>query len=414
VPASSSEGSPDEQRRADLGAGGTLGAGVGEAQVCVIGAGVIGVAVALELAERGVDVLVVERSESGLEASAANAGTLAVQNKPLAAVPAALAAAELWIGLSERLGIDVEYERRGGFRVAHSEDDAARLAEAVRAQRAQGAEVELVAGAELRRAAPYLDPAVIAASYCPTDGMANPLAAFRGLLRSALRLGARVATRRAVTGIDVRGDHEFVVATTSGGVRCQWVVSAAGAWNRAVAQMAGVDLPLSAEVLQASITDSHLPLFPHIVTHVRGNLTLKQQRSGRVLIGGASRGEGNHETGEKRLVRDSLKANYRFATETVPGLAGARLLRAWPGFEGRTPDKLLLAGSVGRPRGLYVLGCGGGGFTFSPLAGKIAADFITRGEVADLARPFDPGRLLKHPAAAQAGNVETAVRAEER
>lgn len=412
--ASSSEDSPDQPRRGDPGAGGTRVAVVGEAHVCVIGAGVIGVATALELAERGVDVLVLERSEAGLEASAANAGTLAVQNKPLAAIPAALAAVEMWSGLSERLGIDVEYERRGGFRVAHSEEDVARLGEAVRAQRAQGARVELLTGAELRRAAPYLDPAVTAASYCPYDGMANPLTAFRGLLRSAVRHGARLVTRTAVTGIEVRGDHEFVVATPSGGVRCQWVVSAAGAWNRAVAQMAGVDLPLSAEVLQASITDSHLPLFHHVVTHVRGNLTLKQQRSGRILIGGASRGEGNHETGEKRLVKESLKGNYRFATETVPGVAGARLLRAWPGFEGRTPDKLLLAGSVGRPRGLYLLGCGGGGFTFSPLAGQVAADFITRGEVAALARPFDPGRLLKRPAAAQGGGVETAVPAEDR
>lgn len=386
----------------------------GEAQVCVIGAGVIGMAAALELAERGLDVLVIERAEPGLEASAANAGTLAIQNKPLAAVPAALAAVEMWERLSERLEIDVEYERRGGFRVAHSEEDVARLEEAVRAQRAQGAQVELVAGAELRRAAPYLDPAVSAASYCAQDGMANPLAAFRGLLRAAVRRGVRIAARTAVTGLEVRGDHELVVATPGGSWRCQWAVSAAGAWNRGVARMAGIDIPVHAEVLQASITDSHPRLFPHVVTHVRGNLTLKQLRSGRILIGGAWRGEGDHETGQKRLVKESLTGNYRFAAQTVPALAGAQLLRAWPGFEGRTPDKLLLAGSVGRPRGLCFLGCGGGGFTFSPYIGKVAADFITKGEVAPAARPFDPARLLGSPVAAADGGVHTAAPAEER
>jgi sarcosine oxidase subunit beta len=380
----------------------------------VIGAGVIGMATALELAERGVDVLVVERGEPGLEASAANAGTLAVQNKPLAAVPAALAAVDMWSRLSDRLGIDVEYERRGGFRVAHDDKDVERLGEAVRAQRAQGARVELVTGGELRRAAPYLDAGVTAASYCAEDGMANPLATFRGLLRLAVRRGVRIVSRTAVTGIEVRGENEFQVATVSGSVRCEWVVAAAGAWNRAVAGMAGLDLPLHAEVLQASITDSHLPLFPHVVTHVRGNLTLKQLRSGRVLIGGASRGDGNAETGQKRLVKENLQANYRFAVQTVPALAEARLLRAWPGFEGRTPDKLLLAGSVGRPRGLYLVGCGGGGFTFSPFVGQVAADFITKGEVAAAARPFDPGRLLKPPVVAGARPVETGVPAEER
>jgi glycine/D-amino acid oxidase-like deaminating enzyme len=366
---------------------------VDEAQVCIVGAGVIGAAAAFELAQRGVDVLVLDRSDAGLEASAANAGTLAVQNKPLAAIPAALAAAEMWAGLADRLGIDIEYERRGGLRVAHTDEDAVRLAESAAAQRAQGAPVELLDGAALSREAPYLHPSVRAASYCAVDGMANSLAAFRGFFGAASRAGARFHTHRPVTGIDVRGDQDFAVATPSGSVRCHWVVSAAGAWNTDVLKMAGVEVSLDTEVLQASITDSHVPLFPHVVTHVRGNLTLKQLRSGRILVGGAWRGEGNKDTGEKRLRRDSITGNYALAARTIPGIAGARLLRAWPGFEGRTPDRLLLAGSIGRPRGLYVLGCGGGGFTFSPLAGRIAADFIVKGQVDEIARPFDPRRL---------------------
>lgn len=366
-----------------------------EADVCIVGAGVIGAAVAFELAERGVDVLVLERAEAGSEASAANAGTLAVQNKPLPAIPAALSAAGLWAGLSERLGIDLEYERRGGLRVAQSEEDVTRLTEAVAAQRAQGAPVELMEASALRREAPYLHPSVRAASYCAQDGMANSLAAFRGFLRAAARLGARFRTQRPVSAIEVRGEQEFVLATPAGGVRCRWVVSAAGAWNAEVLRMAGVEMALGTEVLQASITDSHVPAFPHVVTHVRGNLTLKQLRSGRILVGGAWKGEGDKHTGEKRLLRESIAGNYALAASTVPAIAGARLLRAWPGFEGRTPDRLLLAGSVGRPRGLYVLGCGGGGFTFSPLAGRMAADFITTGHVDPIARPFDPRRLLE-------------------
>lgn len=372
-------------------------------QVCVVGAGVIGAAAAFEIARRGMRVVLVDRSDAGLEASAANAGTLAVQNKPLASIPAAMRAVADWEGLSTRLGFDIEYERRGGYRVAHTEEDLARLEDAARAQRERGAPVEMVGARELARQAPYLDPSIRAASYCAHDGMANPLAVFRAFLGAAVRAGADLRTRRAVTGIEVLGDHDFNVRTVAGDLRCEWVVAAAGAWNRGIARMAGIDLPLSTEVLQASITDSHLPVFPHVVTHVRGNLTLKQQRSGRILIGGAWRGEGDEATGEKRLVRESLIGNYRWAARTIPATSRARLLRAWPGFEGRTPDKLLLAGSVGSPRGLYMLGCGGGGFTFSPLAGRIAADYITKGAVADFARPFDPQRLMAAtPAAGRA------------
>ena len=370
-----------------------------EAEVCVVGAGVIGAAAAFEIASRGMRVALMDRADAGLQASAANAGTLAVQNKPLAAIPAALRAVEDWEGLSARLGFDIEYERRGGYRVAHTEEEVGRLEEGARAQREHGAPVEMIGGAALASRAPYLDPKVRAASYCAYDGMANPLAAFRAFLGAALRAGVELHAHRPVTGIEVLADHDFLVRTPRGDLRCQWVVAAAGAWNRGVARMAGVDLPLSVEVLQASITDSHVPVFPHVVTHVRGNLTLKQQRSGRILIGGAWRGEGDASSGEKRLVRESLLGNYRWAAQTIPGTSGARLLRAWPGFEGRTPDKLLLAGSVGRPAGLYMLGCGGGGFTFSPVAGRIAADYITRGVVADFARPFDPQRLAAAAAA---------------
>ncbi|HET7746357.1 MAG TPA: FAD-binding oxidoreductase, partial [Vicinamibacteria bacterium] len=200
---------------------------------------------------------------------------------------------------------------------------------------------------------------------------------------------------------EVRGEHEFEVVTPTGRIACEWVVAAAGAWNREVAAMAGLELPIGTEVLQASITDSHVPVFPHVVTHVRGNLTLKQQRSGRILVGGAWRGTGDKATGERRLERESLVGNYRWAVDTIPAVRDARLLRAWTGFEGRTPDKLLLSGSVGRPRGLYMVGCGGGGFTFSPLTGRIAADFIVRGVVHAYAAPFDPSRFIA-PSAARA------------
>ena len=366
---------------------------IGEAEVVVVGAGVLGVAAAFELASAGKDVLVIERGQAGLEASGANAGTLAVQNKPLAAIPAVLRAVSLWTDLSERLGQPIEYERRGGLRVAHSIEDEVKLEKAVTDQRLAGAPLEILRGAALREAAPYLHQDVRAASYCALDGMANPLATFRAYLCAGRRLGVRLVTEAPVLGVEIRGDHEFVLNTRLGAVRARHVVSAAGAWTRDFVRHFGVDLPLGAEVLQASITDSHTPLFPHIVTHVRGNLTLKQQRSGRILVGGAWRGEGDPATGRKELVLESLSGNYKWAIDTVPGIKEARVLRAWPGFEGRTPDKLLLAGALPSPKGVYVLGCGGGGFTFSPLAGRLAADFITRGTVEGLARPFNPARF---------------------
>jgi sarcosine oxidase subunit beta len=113
---------------------------------------------------------------------------------------------------------------------------------------------------------------------------------------------------------------------------------------------------------------------------VRGNLTLKQQRrSGKILIGGAWPGEGGLDTGRKHVRRESLLGNLRWAAEALPAIRQRQLLRSWVGFEGRTPDRMLICGPIGPP-GFHVLGCSAGGFTLSPLAGRIAAEYILDGK----------------------------------
>lgn len=348
------------------------------ADVCVIGAGVMGLFTALELAELGADVLVVDRGVPGAQASNANAGTLAVQNKRNEALPLVLASLALWEKMSDRLGIDVEYERRGGIRAAHSDEDVARLRASVREQSALGARVEWLDRDEAAKAAPYLARTIRAASYCPDDGMANPFAVTRGALKSCRRAGCRIWAEWPVVDLRQVDDDRVECVSPRGHIIAAHVLIAAGAWIGRLTARAGLRLPVSHDVLQAVITDSGPMLFPHVVTHVRGNLTLKQQRTGRVLIGGAWKGHGELDAGTSRVVRDQLQGNLAWALQTVPALSTTRVIRAWTGFEGRTPDRLPLLGPLpGTPR-IHALGCAGGGFTLSPIAGRLAADLIAR------------------------------------
>ena len=351
-----------------------------EAEVCIVGAGVMGASAAWHLAQRGADVLIIEKSIAGSEASGATAGTLAIQNKRPAAIPFALQALDMWRSLSEQLGNDVEYEVRGGLRVAHSDEDAEKLERAVVQQRALGVDVEMIYPPQLRTFAPYLSPDVQAASYCSRDGMANPFATVRAFLRASTCAGARVETGCTVTNAACDADRGFMLLTSKGAVRCGILLAAAGAWTKDLARMLGVDLPIHVELLQALITNVGPRLFPHVITHVRGNLTLKQQRrSGKILIGGAWPGEGCVESGRKDVRRDSLLGNLRWAVETIPAIRETQLLRSWVAFEGRTPDRMLVCGPIGPP-GFHVLGCSAGGFTLSPLAGSIAAEYILSGK----------------------------------
>lgn len=351
-----------------------------EAEVCVLGAGVMGASAAWHLAQRSVDVLVIDKSVAGSEASGATAGTLAIQNKRAAAIPFVLQALDMWRSLSEQLGTDVGYEVRGGLRVAHGSDDVEKLERAVVQQRALGVDVEMIYPPQLRTLAPYLAPGVQAASYCARDGLANPFATVRALLRAATCAGVRVETGCTVTNAACDADRGFILYTSKGAVRCGILLAAAGAWTKDLARMLGVDLPIHTELLQALITNFGPPLFPHVITHVRGNLTLKQQRrSGKVLIGGAWPGAGSLESGRRDVRRESLLGNLRWAVETIPAIRETQLLRSWVGFEGRTPDRMLICGPIGPP-GFHVLGCAAGGFTLSPLAGRIAAEYIVSGK----------------------------------
>ncbi len=349
---------------------------VAACDVCVIGGGVMGASAAYYLAAAGLEVTLLERGSPGREASGANAGTLAVQNKPLGAVPAVMECLRMWGELSEKLGSDVEYERRGGFRVAHSGEDLALLERQSSDQKTAGAPTEMFYSDRLRGEAPYLSPKIPGASYSPMDGMANPFLTLRAFLKAAERRGARVRSDCEVTGIESKGDGGFRIRTPTGALSTPRIVSAAGVWNSHIARMVGVKLPIRPLVQQAMITTSFRTLFPHIVTHVRGQITLKQQRSsGKIQIGGGWPGDGDEERGVSSLRRESVEGNLRIACATIPELIRTRLLRAWTGFEGRTPDKLLLAGPVG-PEGFFVLGCASGGFTMSPLGGEIITDHV--------------------------------------
>jgi sarcosine oxidase, subunit beta len=354
--------------------------GVVETEICVVGGGVLGGFTALSLAEQGLSVVLVERGHPGSGASGANPGTVALQNKHLGAIPLVLKSLNSWERVADRLGTDVEYERRGGLRLAETDADVEKLERAVVTQREAGVETELILQPQLASEASYLGRTVRAATFCAADGMADPLKTMRGLIRRLPELGVEIWTECPVRRIETLDDDDLRVVTDRGTVKASSVVCAAGAWTRRLLAPLGVDLPLTHEVMITSITDQAPQIFPHVLTHVRGHLTLKQQRTtGKVLIGGGWHGEGELESGVHHVNHQNLKENLRLATSIVPRLSNLQVIRSWSGIEGRSPDRLLVMGPVG-PRGLFVLCAAAGGFTISPFAGELAARWVMRGD----------------------------------
>ena len=131
-----------------------------------------------------------------------------------------------------------------------------------------------------------------------------------------------------------------------------------------------------------------------LVTHVRGNLTLKQYPNGTCMIGGGWQGVGSLANGRKDLDHESLIHNLRLAAEVVPGLRRLAIVRSWAGFEGATPDALPLFGRLPGQDHVYITACCRGGWTQGPIFGRLMAELVATGETSMTVAPFDPGRFV--------------------
>jgi sarcosine oxidase subunit beta len=363
------------------------------AEIAIVGAGVSGLTAALRLAQAGREVLVLDQSAPWRSGSGVNAGTLALQNKEPALLTFFRSGLEEWQRLSRELDDDIGYVRAGGLRVASTQADIEALRQSALEQARLGVETQWLEGSALRARAPWLAETVACATFCRTDGFANPLLAGRALINAVTKAGGRVVSHVKVQAQE-EAQRGYRLTTSSGPVECDQVVIAAGPWSDLVARLFGVKLPIEGRINMVSVTERLAQFMDNlVVTHVRGRFTLKQFPNGSCLLGGGFPGRGDKESGRKELDHEQLRENLRFQCEVVPPLRGALLLRSWAGFEASTPDRLPVIGAFPDRPGLFAAVSSSAGFTMGPVVGRLAAEAVLAGETPAAAAWFTPGRL---------------------
>jgi sarcosine oxidase subunit beta len=361
--------------------------------VIIIGGGIMGTSAAFFLSKRNIEIILFDKSGIGREASGSNAGTMAIQNKKMKLVPYVRESHKIWASYQEELGDEIEFRQPGGLRIAEDSKQLETLRETVEQQKKLGIELELFSNEELKNFAPYIGPSVVAASYCKEDARSNPLTASMALARAAQSLEVQIHENEPVQQIKVKGKNRFLVQTSKGHYLSSCILNTAGVWSKNIFKMVGMDFPITLDPMQVMVTEQTPPIFSHVITHAKGNLTLKQVDSGNVVIGGGWESTGDIEKDVKKVRYESMKGNIQYACRAIPALKKLNLIRSWAGLEGRTPDFLPLLGQLKNIPGFYSACCIKGGQTLGPLLGRTIAEMIADGKTSLPLEGFDVNRF---------------------
>ncbi len=372
------------------------------ADVVVVGAGVVGAACAYYAARAGLHVVVVDRGTVAGGTSSRGEGNLLVSDKaPGPELDLTLCSLQLWHELGTVLGDGFELEPKGGLVVAASAEGLASLTELAAAQRESG--VENVSDVDLHEYEPHLRDGLSGGVYYPQDLQVQPMLAAAHLLRAARHCAATVHTGTTVTAIDRDSSGGLTVRTTAGVISTPAVVNAAGTWAGEVAALAGVAVPVRPRRGFILVTEPLPLLVRHKVyaaeyvanvassdSDLQTSAVVEGTRSGTILIG-ASRERVGYDATFPLPVLARLAAA---AVDLFPILGQAQAIRTYRGFRPYSPDHLPVIGRDPRLPGLlHACGHEGAGVGLAPATGELIASLLT-GSVSTVdPTPFQPDRF---------------------
>lgn len=348
--------------------------------VAIIGAGVTGAALAYELARRGIrDVVVLERRFPCAGATGRCGGGIRQQFSTPHNIRLAMESVRRFESLSEELGVDIEFIQGGYLILAETQKERKAQKEAVALQNELGLPSRLLSPEEAVDILPLLDGSTIAsATYCPTDGHANPFRVVEGYLSRAREMGVSLEKGAEVTGLKIQGSRVVGVETTRGKISPGVVVNAAGAWSGKIARMAGVELPNVPIRHEIAITEPVQPFMEVMVISLHNGIYFSQTKEGQVIGGIGLPGEKPGYDLSSSL--EFLRVYARELLRYVPALGQLSVLRQWAGLYDVTPDaQPILGPTPGLENLIQANGYSGHGFMIAPAVAMQLADYIEKG-----------------------------------
>jgi glycine/D-amino acid oxidase-like deaminating enzyme len=312
--------------------------GAPEIDVVVIGGGLMGSAIAWGLAKVGQRVSVLDEGDIAYRASRGNFALVWVQSKGLGLAPYSawtMRSSNAWASFASMLesqtGIDVRFERPGGFNLSLSErelENRRTLLQRIQDQPGmQRFDFEMLDHAQVKRALPEIGPEVAGASYSRFDGHCNSPRLFRALNTGMQQLGATYLPEHRVDRIEYAA-CQFRLFTPRGEIRAPKIVLAAGIDNARLGPMVGLDVPVRPQRGQLIVTERTAPFLNYVVQ------TVRQTDEGGLMFGDSQEEAGADPSVTSPVV--SVLADR--AARMFPKVASLNVVRTWAALRVMTKD----------------------------------------------------------------------------
>lgn len=336
----------------------------------IVGGGIVGCAVARELARHDVDVVVLERGSPGSATTAHGEGNILVSDKgPGPELDLARLSRRMWPGalaeMAEEPAVDVasvEWDPKGGIVVATTDGGCSVLNDFAQSQQQVGVAADAMSSDEIRTAEPFLTPEITASYFYREDAQVQPVAAARAFLASAVAAGARVHSATPVIAPLMSGGTLIGVETPESKFFGDVVVNCAGPWSGQVSAVLGAPISIMPRRGDVLITTAMPPTVFHKVydadyvgavgsgsAELHTSAVVESTAAGPLLIGSSRR----QVQFDNRIRIDSLQEIARKALRLFPVLASVQTMRAYGGFRPFVADHLPVIGADSRLPGLW-------------------------------------------------------------
>lgn len=353
------------------------------AAAVVVGGGIVGASTAYHLAAAGVDKVVLLERDHRLAtgSTGACAGGFRLQFSSEVNIRLSLASVPMITRFSEEHGIPLDVAQDGYLFLLRREQDRDSFAAAAALQRSLEVPVEeLDADTAVDLVPGLASEGLLGATYCASDGIADPSGLTEGYATLARRAGADIRTGVEVNAVRASGGRVTGVDTTEGRIDAPVVVNAAGPWAGLLAATVGVELPLE-PVPRNVVVTSAFPGVPRrrtLVIDAETSFYFHREGPG-ILMGMGDPGErpSFDLSPDMTFIEGAL---LETAMRVFPPIELAGVTRRWAGLYEMTPDRHPIIGTAPGLEGfLLANGFSGHGFQHAPVVGKLLAELVVDG-----------------------------------